>query len=438
MCTSFETGVNPSNANRGVTSPHLQSCKRKILLCTGHEVMLRLAKKTKKPASDDHVVITKKSSAPANKENSEPTNKENSAPNRKVLTAVQPSPYKSPKKNNSNIEFKVNSMKVAELRDELKERGLPAVGKKLELRSRLLQRLLEESDEQQRPPSSESKKWQNVDLASPQRCEHQAAIPSNQKENVTDSDVTDEATKNQTHMTNAESMPNECNAETETQAKEDIKIIDLPQEVNLRPSAECTEKENRHEPPVVSDASDLPTAELNSIRDEAVGAMEYWKQLTKCTPGTMNGSHADQTNEKDGDTLAMSNRSPFRGIVKNAFKVFSNNPSKDLPVIGCNNSNDEAMTNEDVSPPCSEVSTGSKISGVKVRDLVSKISSSSSYQTSIGPNPAAVGSALSKSVQAKKEARMAKVEEARKARMAEIRSKVRIEQPNKIILQLKI
>lgn len=81
----------------------------------------------------------------------------------------------------------------------------------------------------------------------------------------------------------------------------------------------------------------------------------------------------------------------------------------------------DSIPEDDISPPGSEVTTSSvasKISGTKVREIVSKLSAHKSQYSSATPSASASsGSSLLKSVQAKKEARM--------ARMAEIREKVR-------------
>jgi hypothetical protein len=147
---------------------------------------------------------------------------------------------------------------------------------------------------------------------------------------------------------------------------------------------------------------------------------EYWKNLATQT------SSASKS-EVEGPTAPTSSnkraRSPMKGIVKNAFKAFGTSPAtgpsnqqQQQPV---DDNTADAKPEEDISPPCSEDSmASSKISGTKVRELVSKITSNSNYASSTSSSQGEGSrSALSKNLQAKKEARL--------ARMAEIRGKVR-------------
>jgi hypothetical protein len=398
-----------------------QSCKRKILACCGQEGMVRLAKKNKFAA-----------------EKSVPVDKENTAPNRSPIHSsarkvmVVKSLHRSPTKA-GNLELKFNCMKVPELREELKKSGLSIAGKKAALVSRLVKAKMEEIEalrQQQRAPMSAVKRQPKVEtLPKPNVVDSALVVaqPSQEAE-VIDVEMIDESLTNNKPADSSEPSKQEEDAdkmepeevvivieESSSDAPEDMsttsigKLIEEPAAAKLSPKKEASQKMLTH--------------------NEAMDPKEYWKHLSKATSGR-NGFHPQQQQqqprEQVEDSAAKQTRSPLRGIVKNAFKVFSNSPAPNVARVPTMDSNEDDMTEDDISPPTSEVSTGSKINGAKVRELVSKISNSSGYQSAIASSTSGgSASSLSKSVQAKKEARMAKFEETRKARLAEIRNKVR-------------
>jgi hypothetical protein len=382
-----------------------------------------LAKKNKFSADE--------SSAPVDKENSAPNRSPIRSPVRKVM--VVKSPHRNPAK--ATLELKFNCLKVPELKEELKQHGLSTVGKKAALVSRLLKAKMEEIEaqqqeqqQQQREPMSAFKRRPKVETSPKPNVVESAPIvvqPSQDNE-VIDVDMMDESSSNSKPADSSKPAMQEEVADK--MEPEEVVVLDEESSSDAPEDMSTTSVEKPTEDIAAVKLSPMKQASEKMLtHNEVMDPKEYWKSL-KSTPGRndLHSQQQQQPKEQVDDSAANQTRSPLRSVVKNAFKVFSNSPAPDIAQVPTIDSNDDDMTEDDISPPTSEVSTGSKITGAKVRELVSKISNSSGYQPAIAPSTSGgSASSLSKSVQAKKEARMAKMEEARKARLAEIRNKVR-------------
>ena len=341
------------------------------------------------------------------------TDKENSAP--KPVAAVVKSPMKNGKKafDWEKIEFKVNAMKVVELRKELRERGLDINGLKKILRTRLLEAMLKETqDECMMDSSSQASKTarQNDEelRTSVQRCETSGEVKATEidkKDNeidLTDAKVDDESmkTRNELKETEVKDSNRNQNVDAPAVVASATKSIQQPMSAGFR----------------------KVSAEL---KQGSSNIKAYWRSKVHASPGNI---HVNIEPNEDivNDVSHKKATSPLRGVLKNATKIVSASPVPPEVVVmtGADISRTSSGmkdNDDDESSPPSEVSDGSesKISGAKVRELVSKISgNATTHALSTTPGGSAGSSALSKSVKAKNDARM--------KRLAEIRQKVSI------------
>eukprot|EP00934_Nitzschia_sp_Nitz4_P000151 Nitzschia sp. Nitz4//scaffold26_size159584//80933//82702//NITZ4_002495-RA/size159584-snap-gene-0.39-mRNA-1//-1//CDS//3329545094//151//frame0 len=234
--------------------------------------------------------------------------------------------------NKAEVEFKVNAMKVSQMRDECNNLGVDSKGTKNELKSRILEH------------------WLDVkDTVKP------AVVP-------------------------------------------DPLVSSAPEPAKIHvPSATATS--------AVDDNGGLPTnmedAEESLENEDTPAEMAAVDTAEVAESGPAEVSNHSQT------------KSPLRGFITDVLKAAESSTKSTS-----SKSVDETKPDDDVSPPASEVNSNasssvSKFPGSRVREIVSKLSSQSHHSSST--HGVSGGSALSKSVQAKKEARM--------ARMAEIREK---------------
>lgn len=307
----------------------MQNCRRKIWECVGEaEISQPQAKRVKSETISEV-------------EDDKPKDTNTHAT---IITTSQSQPSVGVNKgvNRADIEFKINAMKVVEMRDECRRLGLDNKGVKKVLRARLLEHMLSDDGSE------------GEDMVIEQNMED-----SKQATNATEQAVENQNIPEETKVTNEQTAP-------ETRMSCDSIKVD------------------HHEPTV-------------AIADEVEQKPSADPKKDKPVP---------ETKEKQG---SIKSKSPIKTQLQLAQKgsVQAEYYKDSIP-------------EDDISPPSSEVTTSSvasKISGTKVREIVSKLSSNKSQYSSATPSSSASsGSALLKSVQAKKEARM--------ARMAEIREKV--------------
>ncbi len=262
------------------------------------------------------------------------------------------------------IESRINSMKYRDIQVECKHFGLVATGNKEVLRERLLAHLLEEE--------SQGKTDRAGEFDSKETREEMQADAKEEK---------DEAV----HEV----------AAYDVEMKEDPSFFvdkEAPKHSDLDP-AQQVEKALF---PVRISCSSIQ-AEADVVMHEASEESRKVQVDQSCKDPP--GKAIDDTAASVGPEDYVS-RSPLAGFVKEALKSITQSAQKSKTHCA------DSIPEDDISPPPSDFTSStesSKISGPSVRELVSKLS-----------NPS--NSALSKSVQAKKEARM--------ARMAEMRGKV--------------
>jgi hypothetical protein len=377
-----------------------KSCKRKILMCAGQEAVLHLAKKKK------------------NTEYENPVSKENEARNNVIIVK---SPYKNVKKHvdAAAVEFMVNAMKVVQLRKELRSRGLDPSGVKKDLRSRLVNAMLHEAENgvlQEASSMNHIPEVEEIQQLSPvkekmQQQQQRKEDTGVEKKEVEGIDMTTDDSSNAANK----APVSEATVYTTTQP--DPESAPEP----LGPSTTSQES---------SKASATPGArKVSAEMGGGHSAKSYWKNLVKASPANTDRK-LKLAEEKAEEGASKRSKSPLRALAKNAFKSHLASPvptttaKEGIDDFEVDPAKGEYLEEDEVSPPSSEVSEGSKVLGSKVRDMVSKISGSSPFVPSTTPGVNASASALSKTVQAKKEARMIKLEENRKARLEEMRNKV--------------
>lgn len=279
----------------------------------------------------------------------------------------------------TDIELKVLVMKVVELKKELKARGKDANGLKKDLRNRLINVMVEDLKREETQNIKAQKKVYNASDA--------VIVEESQEEQKESSDSMDiSKDSNEKPVDNVESQRRESvssmQVEHHNEAEEQPKEI---QNDNFKNSFSLEQKQKQSQNKqmfVASEGWKKPDSSLKSIREKD-----------------------DVSNNKTPAHISENSREEKSELTESKVKQFSE-MKKD--------------SNEDMSGPPSEVSFSST-SGNSVKDMVSKFSGFSSNLSS-----GSSGSALSKGLQAKKEARQAKI--------AEMRAKVRLENLNALIL----
>ena len=366
-----------------------KSCKRKILQCAGQEGSIRLAKKKR------HMI------------NTDPVNKENSAP--KPMAAL-----KSPKKHNGKkavdgekIEFKVNAMKVIDLRKELRARGIDSNGLKKVLRTRLLEAMLGEAQDE----SADDVPLQTNSAPQNEEKTQSAAV---RKDNFAQAESANDINKNEKQPDVVDMTTDEDSLEMK---KKPIEVegnnASRSENADVNNAVASTTKEQIQQPSSNGFRKMSPKGSSN--------IKAYWQSKVHASPGILH-VNSQPPDDDIHEVPQKKATSPLRGVLKNASKIvsLSSIPSDD-PIVNSkenSRSSNGTMDDDDDSAPPSEISDGSdaKISGAKVREMVSKISGNAIHASSATPGGNGNASALSKSVKAKKEARM--------ARLAEMRNKV--------------
>lgn len=323
-------------------------------------------------------------------------------------TSSRPAYEESPKKTNpskAEIEFRINALKVVELKKELKARGLDANGLKRQLRARLLDAMLEDCESNAKPEMSPLPEEANEDMKteSPKPPKVSEDEPGRQSSNP--SGKVCELPENPMDispipvMTKSTSSDNDENMADPPIERKNSVVQQQPQPV---PPAACTPGQNDRL------SADRPKAES---QPESVSAKQYWKNLASAE--RVKPSHPVVVQPVPGSATKLS---PL-GAAKNAsFSAADMPQAPDLTEEENVEENVEPSPEEEAPAPTpSEPATGHKKTGSRVRDLVSKISGSATQNTAPATGSS---SALSKTVQAKKDARL--------ARMAEMRVKVRI------------
>jgi SAP domain len=308
--------------------------------------------------------------------------------------------------NRSNLEFKVNAMKVADLKRELKQLGFDTGGLKKDLRSRLLQAMIDSgyASEALAVPAAKS-----LDI---ETSSHPVKPSSSRAFNLVDptdafkppqSEVkVDSFLENGQSSLQSGVIPPKCQKDSISSMQVEHHMTETTTEMSL-----AHPKDANLESDDLKENSPLQIKESKSEFIAQVG-------LKASNAPTMNvSSHDVSLIGKQGRVSDV--EMPPANATEPARKSKIQQIEESLIV------QDKKVNEElhDISPPASEASSASsKSSGKMVKDMVSKFSG----LTSLSSTSSSSGSALSKGLQAKKDARL--------ARMAEIREKVRTFESN--------
>lgn len=417
----FRPKHNPSQK----LTEEIESCKRKIWDCIGPAERKRyMEKKQKKYTNNDcsNDVHTHKNSHQLSKRYPPVAFKENCG--QQQLSEIEEKAKKNrdrlpkqPTQTRSDIELKVFVMKVVELKKTLRDQGCDTSGLKKDLRARLISVMLEQlNHEELSVPSIPSKPTGifNTKATTKSIMEEKREIHTNKTKSFNSSNTSE---NNEDGNLGDETIP--------LSHPNDGHIQKLQRENKSKESFSSMQVEHRR-------TQTEPVQELESDQKEQQQRIEQKddekRELMKSSSGhaqeasTVNNHKHSKGQKKLVGTITEEKESSFREI------AMSNEPQ-----VCLNNNQDEMMNNnvallnhenkesnkfseikkkvsidDDDASPQSEVSCSSKTSGNSVKDMVSKFSGFSSL-SSTGSG----GSALSKGLQAKKEARQAKIAEMR-------------------------
>ncbi|CAJ1931999.1 unnamed protein product [Cylindrotheca closterium] len=313
------------------------------------------------------------------------------------------------------IEFQVNAMKVVELRKELKRRDLETNGLKKQLQARLRGAMATENTTQRagsvphHPDCTSSKQPIGAEKSEASVIQQGNVKGSKESKQLSDGNDNFIEMREVNDQQKTESLKPSVNS---SQSSHEAKVS--YDEVQAMVDNEGVEEEKW------SDLSTNATSPKKTLEEEvASNIKQYWKKLSK--PANASTVTSPIIVAMMTHSESKKKKSPIRMVVKTVQKVLpaaNDDPAQDI-VISASNSD---LTDDDFDGPISEFSKASaplvpvQISKAgSVRDLVSKIQKSTSSASNTTGGDEGSGSALSKNLQAKKEARL--------ARMAEIRGK---------------
>ena len=355
----------------------------------------------------------------------------------------------------TDVEFKVNAMKVVELKRELKKLGYETGGLKKDLRARLLKVMMTDLDEATKKKNEQQQAAVDHKVPGLPVVESSSFInpvESIEEAKIKDDDVSNEVIKEdmktegstESQSGNAGLRLNE-ESQGEVNPRESVSSMDVEVEQNT------TESESESiKPKNTVGTNSAHSAQLVSVASADVEDHSDQKIETATAPssssnhGVSNGTNGRHDTDSKEDKLALDGiKSPQAFDISSSKSsnnaVVSSEGPGELPTISSSTaaatcrSDSVAVTTDadrmsfesmaekketqengsDVSAPPSEVSAGSISSGKSVKDMVSKFSTFSNMSN----GSSASGSALSKGLKAKMDARL--------ARNAEIREKVR-------------
>lgn len=316
-----------------------------------------------------------------------------------------------------NIEFRVNAMKVVELRKELRDRDLDTDGLKKQLQARLREAMFDEMEPRINDPTvqqkDESVKEATVEtLVEAKRTE--APIESNDDPKDGEEDTKMDDVSEVKVVAKASAVSHQ------------VKAIEVPKLVEDSPAEESKPRAIKLtvKPESLSPLEKLSAAVVSPKKQQmdqgSSNIKQYWKKFSKPVQATISSPFKASASK---NTAAKEKKSPIRMVVKKAQNT-QNAPSEidlssqDLMITHSKSD----LSEDDFERPVSDFSaasgSGSMSKTACVKDLVSKIQNCNAFTSATTATSVGSTSALSKNLQAKKEARL--------ARMAEIRGKVRI------------
>jgi hypothetical protein len=315
-----------------------------------------------------------------------------------------------------NIEFRVNAKKVVELRKELRARDIDTNGLKKQLQARLRQAMFDEMDTEQNeapvPPKVESVQHAPAaNVAEAKQSEapivHEDGNNDAQMIDVNEVKADEKSVVSQQITTVAHSKPIEPPIEKSASKRDEPAV----EKALVQPESPSPMPVERH---VVVGA--LPKQQMDQ---GSTSIKQYWKSFSKPAQATASSPMKEPALT---NSPMKNNKSPIRMVVKNTQKTCTapseiDISSHDLMITQCKSD----LSEDDFERPVSDFSAASGSASMSkaksVRDLVSKIQNCNTFTSTTSTTEGGSTSALSKNLQAKKDARL--------ARMAEIRGKVR-------------
>eukprot|EP00531_Pseudo-nitzschia_arenysensis_P014562 CAMPEP_0116127452 /NCGR_PEP_ID=MMETSP0329-20121206/6847_1 /TAXON_ID=697910 /ORGANISM="Pseudo-nitzschia arenysensis, Strain B593" /LENGTH=628 /DNA_ID=CAMNT_0003621551 /DNA_START=141 /DNA_END=2027 /DNA_ORIENTATION=+ len=390
----------PKNDPSRSLAEEIESCKRKIWECVDPVDRQQYFEKKQKRSEEQENKYeydkenSKKISQNATKKLEEPVVKKVEEPKMVVQQAPK---NKSQPLTRTDIELKVLVMKVVQLRKELKERGQDTNGLKKDLRNRLINVMLEESQQKATETASVPNKLQSA--SNSEIVEKSSEEP---KEGVVSMDISKDSKDNNDFVeekTNSQSMSsNKAKICRESERKNSVSSMEVEHNnVSMdKPKNDNFSKHISPQPvkkPVVAPKDPFKKTETSLAAIREVGSVSPKKPSAKAS-------------NTSGESQASSKEEKFE-LTEARMKQFSEMKQ-----------GNESRKNS--SGPPSEVSFSSKASGSSVKDMVSKFSGFSSSLNSSS------GSALSKGLQAKKEERQRRIAEMRAKSKPATASKVEL------------
>jgi hypothetical protein len=379
-----------------LTRSFIQSYKRKIWDCVDPADRQRyLEKKQKKGQFVGHAVV-------ADKENTLGfinVNSDTMGELPRELTKPQPIQQKT-NSNRSNLEFQVNAMKVADLKKELRELGFDTGALKKDLRSRLFQAKLEMMDSsavRSVPIAPQEKEVEISQFEMKSSTNGPLSLADQLKDNANDC-----RTEDMIHVDSiAENRPLVSDEILQKSHKDSFSSMQVEHHMT-----EISEVNHPAAPVLVNQHEPDSWHKLARLQPNLESKAAFPVVQSSKAPTTSTFLIQDETSTGKDARISDTEKPAANSIVSAKPQLQLSEEIIAMPV--------EAINEDDqnIDRTVSEASSAtSKSSGKMVKDMVSKFSGLGSISSS-----SSNGSALSKGLQAKKEARL--------ARMAEIREKV--------------
>jgi hypothetical protein len=336
----------------------------------------------------------------------------------------QPHQPKKSMASRSNMEFKVNAMKVAELRDELKKRGYSYVGKKVELRSRLLDAMFVELDAEGSIEMAQPIQ-QTAQSTQPQNCQAHA---KDVQESVASTSV--KTSNNEQSSEKSEEMAKSPRvSETRKMSIDSVQLPEKePEQHTSRESISSMQVE--HHSVALGSASRDSTTKMSvecfqqSGEAPKAAAEETQKSSASNSSGFKLPAHAsdERPSQKSveppisaaSEHKKLCDSSPKAVTVtkKEINKQMSMDASNKLPartkeIIKAHAEASDESDDDSVSAPPSELSSLSKASGSRVKELASKFSGTTCLSSTMSAARSATKPVMASDLKAIRDARMA-------------------------------
>jgi SAP domain len=386
-----------------------------------------------------------------------PANNNNNSPMKQTKSASS-----VPKR--ADIEFKVNAMKVVELKRELKKHGFETSGLKKDLRARLLNLMISnlEKNETQRSQTQQTDNAMSSSSLAKTATSHNKAVGNtlptmksenekvevdrhrtrNEHDELTTTTLLSKEDKTEPTMAEASglTLPSSVGAnKMQGQARESISSMEVEHHNTTESeSVKCdhqslpvaaqmpSQLSSQAAKAVAPPDSSSPTTKNSSSSNPLVSKSDHKsKQMYESDLAAKEGvqetaAAVPATSSPNAFAINNCSKPQFGGIqnigvsslATSLLKKDCQSQPEPMAVDNVQDKKESLGGSSDLSPPASEVSACSKSSGKSVKDMVSKFSTFSSMSS----NSSTSGSTLSKGLKAKMDARL--------ARNAEIREKV--------------